>query len=87
MSTRPSTGFASRPTTTRPNTGQSRPWTGQSRPNTARPVTGTSTRHEGSYIIALVEARGISREVGMAALDKDTGRVILVQVRCSMHIL
>jgi DNA mismatch repair protein MSH4 len=31
-------------------------------------------------VIALIEGRGIAREVGMAALDRDTGRVIIVQV-------
>ena len=52
----------------------------QSRPTTARPQTSASTRHEGSYVIALLEGRGVSREVGIAALDKDTGKVMLVQV-------
>lgn len=32
-------------------------------------------------MIAIFEGRGIAREVGMAALDKETGRVVLVQVR------
>jgi DNA mismatch repair protein MSH4 len=59
---------------------QSRPWTSQSRPTTARPQTAASTKHEGSYVIALLEGRGVSREVGIAALDKDTGKVMLVQV-------
>jgi len=36
--------------------------------------------HEASYIIALIESRGIAHEVGMAALDKETGRVMLIQV-------
>ena len=81
--------MASRPTTntTRPWTSQSRsysteqrPWTAQSRPTTARSQTATSVRHEGSYVVAVLEGRGISREVGIAALDKDTGRVVLVQV-------
>lgn len=31
-------------------------------------------------MIALLEGRGVSREVGIAALDKDTGKVMLVQV-------
>ena len=31
-------------------------------------------------MIALLEGRGVSREVGIAALDKDTGKVVLVQV-------
>lgn len=57
-----------------------RPWTGQSRPTTARPQTAGSVRHEGSYVVAVLEGRGVSREVGIAALDKDTGKVMLVQV-------
>lgn len=69
--------------TSRLTSGQNRPWTA-SRPTTARPITAASTRYEGSYIIALLEGRGISREVGMAALDRDTGRVMLVQVRGSV---
>jgi DNA mismatch repair protein MSH4 len=28
----------------------------------------------------LLEGRGVSREIGMAALDKDTGICVLVQV-------
>jgi DNA mismatch repair protein MSH4 len=35
---------------------------------------------EGSFVIALLEGRGVSREVGLAALNKDTGEVNLVQV-------
>ena len=30
--------------------------------------------------MAVLEGRGVSREVGIAALDKDTGKVVLVQV-------
>lgn len=38
-------------------------------------------------MIALLEGRGISREVGMAALDKDTGRVMLVQLAdCQTYV-
>ncbi|KAL6301010.1 muts domain V-domain-containing protein [Sparassis latifolia] len=55
-------------------------WTAPSRPTTARPQTAASSRHESSYIVALVEGRGVAREVGMAALDKDTGRVTLIQL-------
>ncbi|KIJ21259.1 hypothetical protein PAXINDRAFT_104273 [Paxillus involutus ATCC 200175] len=72
--------------TSRPLTGQSRrtsiarPWTAQSRTGTARPQTAASTRHESSYVIALVESRGTAHEVGIGALDKDTGRVMLVQL-------
>ncbi|KAJ7701550.1 muts domain V-domain-containing protein [Mycena rosella] len=73
--------FTSRPTTghSRPDTSRSttRPWTGQTRPGTARPTTAASVRHEGSYVIALLEGRGVAREVGIAALDRDTGRVML----------
>jgi DNA mismatch repair protein MSH4 len=92
-STRPSsTRAASRLTTTtgrvrtaqtrsRTASVQSRPWTAaQSRPTTARPQTAASVKQESSYIIALLEGRGIAREVGMAALDRDTGKVMLVQV-------
>ena len=70
--------LSSQATTTRPPT--ARPRTGQSRPGTARPQTAASTRHEGSYVVAVFEGRGVAREVGMAAIDKDTGRVVLMQV-------
>ena len=80
--------MSSRPTTNRLWTGQSRTYSrsgqslpnAQSRPRTARPQTAVSVIHEGSYVIALLEGRGVSREVGIAALDKDTGKVMLVQV-------
>ncbi|SJL03144.1 uncharacterized protein ARMOST_06490 [Armillaria ostoyae] len=94
--TRPASGTVPRSSTARPvshsyrnrpMTGQSRPWTAQSRPATARPQTAASTRHDASYVIALLEGRGISREVGMAALDKDTGRVMLVQLAdCQTYV-
>ena len=74
MSQRPHSGI------TATLTGPKRPRTGQSRPTTARPMTSASTRQEGSYVIALLEGRGVAREVGMAALDRDTGKVMLVQV-------
>ncbi|KAI0668609.1 muts domain V-domain-containing protein [Trametes maxima] len=64
----------------RPTTAMSRPWSAHSCPTTARPQTGASSRYEGSFIIAVLEGRGVGREVGMAALDKDTGRVSLVQL-------
>ena len=77
--------MSSMPTTSWPAqnsaTTHSRPWTGQTRPTTARPQTTASTvRREGSYVIAILEGRGVSREVGIAALDRDTGHVMLVQV-------
>lgn len=67
------------PTSTRHFTGNKYS-TSTPRPGTARPQTAASTRHEASFVIALFESRGISREVGIAALEKDTGRVILVQL-------
>lgn len=65
----------------------SRPTTAMSRPPTARPQTGVSTvmHPEGNYVIALLEGRGVSREIGFAALDRDTGNLVLVQVR--IHLL
>ena len=64
----------------RPLSGLSRRTSNTTRPGTARPQTAASTRHEGSYVIALLESRGVAHEVGLAAMDKDTGRVMLVQV-------
>ncbi|KIK81485.1 hypothetical protein PAXRUDRAFT_35858 [Paxillus rubicundulus Ve08.2h10] len=75
---RPLTGQSRRTSIARPWTAQSR--TGTTRPGTARPQTAASTRHEGRYVIALVESRGTAHEVGIGALDKDTGRVMLVQL-------
>lgn len=76
--------------TTRPWTGQSRttslvrPPTGQTRPGTAQaPTTAASSRFGASFIVALLEGRGIAREVGIAALDRDTGRAMLIQVMAS----
>ncbi|TDL22289.1 hypothetical protein BD410DRAFT_748498 [Rickenella mellea] len=88
-STRPSTW--TRPTTSafpRPSTTQSRPGTKHSRPaTTTRPLTAASSRHEGSFVVALLEARGIGREVGIAALDKDTGHVVLIQLAdCQTYV-
>ena len=71
-------GLSRRTDTTRPWTGQSRP--GTTRPGTARPQTAASTRYEGGYVIALVESCGVAHEVGIAAMDKETARVMLVQV-------
>ena len=72
---------AARPSSSRPATALSRPWTSHSRPNTARPQTAASSRHDpGNYLVAVIEGRGVGREVGIAALDKDTGRVAVIQV-------
>jgi DNA mismatch repair protein MSH4 len=62
----------------------SRPVTVQSdRARTARPATGTLSHHdhEGSHVVAVIEGRGVSREIGIAALDRDTGGVRIVQVQ------
>ena len=50
------------------------------RPASARPQTATSSRSEGHSIVALLEGRGISREIGMATLNPETGRATIVQV-------
>ncbi|KAF7326661.1 MutS 4 [Mycena venus] len=79
----------SRPTTaqSRPTSDQSRPWTAQTRPGTVRPTTSASALQEGSHVIALLEGRGVTREVGMAALDRETGRVMLVQLAdCQTYV-
>ena len=75
--------MSSQPLTTYSPSVHSRPWTGHTRPPTGRPQTSASTlRREGSsYVVAIVEGRGVSREVGIAAVDRDTGHVMLVQVR------
>lgn len=75
--------FPSRPSTARPWTAQSRPTTGystQSRPPTGRPQTAQSSKRDGSYVVAVIEGRGVAHEVGIAALDRDTGHCILVQL-------
>ncbi|KAJ3537325.1 hypothetical protein NMY22_g5634 [Coprinellus aureogranulatus] len=80
-------GWSSRPTTAYTQYG--RPTTGRStRPGTARPQTGMSTvLQEGNFVIALLEGRGVSREVGLAALNKDTGEVSLVQIAdCQTYV-
>lgn len=72
--TRPLTGNYSAP-------GSARPRTAQSRPGTARVATAASSRvGEGNFVIAVLESRGIGREVGVAALDRNTGTVDLIQV-------
>ncbi|KAG5643811.1 hypothetical protein DXG03_009586 [Asterophora parasitica] len=50
-------------------------------------MTSASARREGSYVIALLEGRGVAREVGMAALDRDTGKVMVVQLAdCQTYV-
>ncbi|KAK2459754.1 hypothetical protein APHAL10511_008186 [Amanita phalloides] len=63
------------------------PATAHSRPPTARPTTAASTRYEGSHVVAVFEGRGVAREVGIAAFDKDTGHVMLVQLAdCQTYV-
>ena len=57
------------------------------RPASARPQTAASSRPECSYIVAILEGRGISREIGMAALNPETGRATMVQVRKDLELL
>ncbi|KAF7297326.1 MutS 4 [Mycena indigotica] len=81
----------SRPSTTNDldesRSNKTRPWTAQTRPGTARPTTAASGFTTGSYIIALIEGRGVGHEVGMAGLDRDTGRVMLVQLAdCQTYV-
>jgi len=57
------------------------------RPTSARPQTAASSRPEGHSIVALLEGRGISREIGMATLNPETGRVTMVQVYIRPELL
>jgi len=57
------------------------------RPTSARPQTAASLRPEGRSIVALLEGRGISREIGIATLNPETGRATIVQVRIYPDLL
>ena len=54
----------------------------ESRPVTARSQTGasSSSRHISNHVVAVLEGRGVSRDVGTAVLDSDTGNVYFAQV-------
>ncbi|KAH9994503.1 muts domain V-domain-containing protein [Russula vinacea] len=79
--TRPWTGQSRTTSLARPRTGQSSPGTGQA------PTTAATSHYEASFIIALLEGRGIAREVGIAALDRDTGRAMLIQLAdCQTYV-
>ncbi|KAL5518469.1 MSH4 [Sanghuangporus vaninii] len=82
-STRPQSSISDRPPIS-----YSEPRTAHStRPATARPLTTASSRHENSFVVAVIECRGIGREVGIAALDKDTGQVDLIQLTdCQTYV-
>ncbi|CAE7201529.1 unnamed protein product, partial [Rhizoctonia solani] len=59
----------------------SRPSTSISRRSTSRPATAASTVGECSdYVIAVLEGRGVAREIGMAALNKATGQCVIFQI-------
>ncbi|KAL4071210.1 muts domain V-domain-containing protein [Scleroderma yunnanense] len=66
--THPSTN---RPSTSRPNT---------TRPSTSRPGTKLTDSPTTSITLALFESRGVAREVGIAVIDRGTGRAALVQL-------
>ncbi|OCH94236.1 hypothetical protein OBBRIDRAFT_789572 [Obba rivulosa] len=51
----------------------------QPQPTTLHPQTTTLSWHEASYIITVLKGRGVARKVVIAALDKDTEQVALVQ--------
>ena len=52
------------------------------RPTTTRPT--TSSGDDGARVIALLPARGAGRDVGLVALEVDTGHAHLTQVRPSL---
>ncbi|KAL5495776.1 MSH4 [Sanghuangporus weigelae] len=82
-STRPRSSVSDRPFTScsEPRTAHS------TRPATARPLTAASSRHENSFVVAVIECRGIGREIGIAALDRDTGQVDLIQLTdCQTYV-
>ncbi|KAG9014981.1 MutS protein msh4 [Tulasnella sp. JGI-2019a] len=59
------------------------------RPPSARPPTAMSMReeYEGNYVVAVIEGRGVGREVGIAALDRKTGQAILIQLAdCQTYV-
>lgn len=57
------------------------------RPTSARPQTAASSRPKGHSIVAILEGRGISREIGMATLNPETGRATIVQVHIYPELL
>ncbi|KAG8885914.1 MutS protein msh4 [Tulasnella sp. 331] len=62
---------------------------GIQRPPSTRPLTAASMRdeNEGNYVVAVIEGRGVGREVGIAALDRGTGQAILIQLAdCQTYV-
>ncbi|PVF95072.1 hypothetical protein CPB86DRAFT_764679 [Serendipita vermifera] len=61
----------------------------RSRPSTSRPATSraSSSRELGTFIVAISEGRNVGREVGIAAVDRETGRVTITQVAdCQTYV-
>ncbi|KAG8914378.1 MutS protein msh4, partial [Tulasnella sp. 408] len=60
------------------------------RPPSARPPTAASNREAGftgDWVVSVIEGRGVSREVGIAALDRETGNAILIQLAdCQTYV-
>ncbi|KAF8717258.1 MutS family domain IV, partial [Rhizoctonia solani] len=54
----------------------------------SRPTTAASTAGEYStHVIAVLEGRGVAREIGMAALNKSTGQCVIFQIHdCQTYI-
>lgn len=57
--------------------------------HSGRPTTALSSRPDetGTHVVAVIEARGVSREIGLAALERETGRLSLVQVYTHTSLL
>ncbi|KIO30888.1 hypothetical protein M407DRAFT_221987 [Tulasnella calospora MUT 4182] len=60
------------------------------RPPSARPPTAASNKEAGftgDWVVSVIEGRGVSREVGIAALDRETGNAILIQLAdCQTYV-
>ena len=65
--------------TSRPSTAASRPTTSAAKSN------GLNTTVEREWVAAVIESKGVGREVGIASCDLSSGRCVLTQVRESTH--
>mgnify|MGYP001592800131 FL=1 len=70
MSTRPPTRTSTTRATSRP----------PSRTGTATSRTSASEL-QGDWVVAVLEGRGVGREVGVVAIERDLGKVVITQVR------
>ncbi|KAL7415766.1 muts domain V-domain-containing protein [Mrakia frigida] len=92
-SSRPSTARASTSNGGRPNTAQSRPRTAQSRTSGSNTGTGTGRpsrsgeENESKWIVAVIEGKGIGKEVGITAYDQLTGKVSITQLSDTMSFV